>query len=341
MGKLFIMDFSKPLPFDTGAWSVQDWPLNSSYRGLMNNPIGHSEKTIFSITAKWEKLTLKFITQSEYNYDYMVIESNGSQVYSTKGCSQNTPLSTELTFDGSERTLKFYYRKDSSGTTLPDAILIYEMGVQTADNSLCQSFTKYALKCADNCIYTMDENKKLIKLGDSYESITSAQWNNSTCDTIDIADIRNDITGPKPTLLKYCSDSSSNSEINLKFNCLRPPKLVKTKQSYDFSMDYIKGIDSFSVTKVMGEGDILKFMLTIDDGKSWLTWSGSTWVTVPTLTDDILLTKGMDTGTWESLKGDALTNLFSNRKLGVAFILKPGSITSELKLNKYECKYVL
>lgn len=341
MGKLIQIDFTKPLPFDIGSWLLSEWPLNSKYYGIMNNAIGHSKTTSFEITAKWEYLKINFITQSERNYDYCVVYKNDTTIAKFSGQSQNTPLYWEYSqFDGSECTIKFTYRKDSSGTTAPDAFLIYGMTVQTADDSIKQGETRYALRCADGFIYSVNETMTLIKIAETLEELNKETWETLGAQTPDLMNIRNEVTGPAPKLLRYDTDIENNYLV-VKNICLYPPSLVKETRSYDFSMSYITGISNFLINQTQAASDILKFMISVDDGVTWIAWRDGSWYANSELTDQVILEKGMTPEEMESLPEESKEVLFSTRKMRLAFILKPGSLTSELKLNKYECKYIL
>lgn len=341
MGKLIQIDFTKRLPFNIGSWLLTEWPLNSEYHGIMNNAIGHSQTTSFEITAKWEYIKLDFITQSESGYDYCIVYKNGLSIKTFNRQSQNTPLSWEYSdFDGSECTLKFAYKKDGSGTTSPDAFLIYGMTVQTADNSLKQSETRYALRCADGFIYSVDDSMTLIKMAETLEELNKETWETLGAQTPDLMNIRNEVTGPSPKLLKYDTDVDNNYLV-VKNICLYPPSLIKSTESYDFSMSYITGINNFIINKTQSDSDILKFMISVDDGVTWIAWRDGSWYANSELTDQVILEKGMTASEMQSLPDESKQVLFSTRKMRLAFILKPGSLTSELKLNKYECKYVL
>lgn len=341
MGKLIQLDFTKPLPFNIEPWLLTQWPLSPDYYGIMNKAIGNSQTTSFEITAKWEYIKIDFITQSERNYDYCIVYKNGVSIKTFSGQSQNVPLSWEYSdFDGAECTLKFTYRKDSSGTTAPDAFLIYGMTVQTADNSIKQTETRYALRCADNCIYSVDSTMTLIKIADTLEELTKETWEQLGAETPALMNIRNEVTGPSPKLLRYDTDVE-NTYLVVKNECLYPPNLIKGTKSYDFSMSYITGISNFLINQTQGDLDILKFMISVDEGVTWISWRNGSWYANSELTDQLILEKGMTAGEMQSLPEESKEVLFSTRKMRLAFILKPGSLTSELKLNKYECKYVL
>ena len=341
MGKLIQIDFTKPLPFDIGSWLLSEWPLSSDYYGIMNNAINHGQTTSFEITAKWEYIKIEGITKSESGYDYLVIYKNGSEIKNFRSQPQNTPISWEYsTFDGSECTLKFTYRKDGSGTTAPDAFLIYGMTVQTADNSIKQSETRYALRCADGFIYSVDDTMTLIKIAETLEELNKETWETLGAKTPDLMNIRNEITGPAPKLLRYDTDVNNNHLV-VKNICLYPPSLIKGTKSYDFSMSYITGIGDFLINQTQSDSDILKFMISVDEGVTWIAWRNGSWYATSELTDQVILENGMTAGEMEGLPEESKVVLFSTRKMRLAFILKPGSLTSELKLNKYECKYVL
>lgn len=341
MGKLIQLDFTKPLPFNIGSWLLTQWPLDSQYYGIMNNAIGHNQTTSFEITAKWEYIKLDLITQSESSFDYLVVYKNGSEIKNFTSQSQNKPLSWEYsTFDGSECTLKFTYRKDGSGTSAPDAALIFGMTVQTADNSINQSETRYALRCADGCIYSVNETMTLIKIADTLEELNKETWESLGAETPELMNIRNEVTGPAPKLLRYDTDIK-NTYLVVKNICLYPPNLIKANKSYDFSMSYITGISNFLINQTQADSDILKFMISVDEGVTWIAWRDGSWHANSELTDQVILEKGMTAGEMQSLPDESKEVLFSTRKMRLAFILKPGSLTSELKLNKYECKYIL
>lgn len=341
MGKLIQIDMTKPLPFNIGSWSLAEWPLDSQYFGLVNNQIGHGQTTSFTIPGKWQYVKIKFLSQSESRFDYLQVSKNGSNIYTAQSVSQNTSLTWEYSnFDGSLCDLKFAYMKDGSGTTTPDCVCIFELWVQTQDDGITQSETRYALRCADDAIYTVDATMTLVKMADTLEGIDKATWESLGANSSDLMNIRNDITGPSPKLLKY-SDDIENTYLVTKNICLYPPNLIKAKRSYDFSMDYILGINNFLINQVQNDGDVLKFMISVDDGATWISWYGSAWYANSVVTDELIMSKGMTAGQMESLPTESKEVLYSTRKMMLAFLLKPGSLTSELKLNKYECKYVL
>lgn len=339
MGKLVTLDFNKKLPFDPGHWTISPWPLNSQYVGLKSNSIGNNQVTEFEITGKFEYLKIDFIIQSERNYDiFTVTTSKRQQIYTSKGCAQNQPISFEHNFNGEQITLIFAYQKDSSGSTAPDCVCIFGMQFKTVDDSLVQANVRYALLCPDG-VYTLTDSNSLTKVGANIESMTKELWQ-SCSKSMQIFNIRNDITGPEPIALRYTDDIQEKS-FSLVTKCIKKPDIIYTTNSYTFEEPYIKGLKNFEISYTAGEHDVLLFAFSIDDGHTWVTYKQGKWSAMPSLNEENLSVYGMAPSEVIALSGSSLDYLYTNKKLKVAFILKPATLGSELRLNNYRCNYIL
>ena len=339
MGKLINIDFNKKLPFDSGQWTISPWPLNSQYVGLLSNSISHNQSTSFEITGKFEYIRIEFIIKGESNWDLFTITSTKREkFYTSKGCVQNQPIVFEQHFDGTERTLIFAYEKDGSGSVAPDRVCIFKMQVQTTDDSVRQTDYRYALQCNDG-IYTYNSEKSLIKVCDNLEGMTKELWQSCTS-SMDLYNIRNSITGSNPVALKY-TDNINEEPLSFDTKCILMPSIIYTTRSYTFDLEYIKGLKNFEIAYTAGEHDVLLFAFSIDDGETWITYKQGQWQTLPSLSCDNLTVQGMDASEVVNLSEQALEHLYTNKKLKIAFIMKPSSLNSELKLNNYKCNYIL
>ena len=334
MGIMVTIDFTKNLPFSIDDWLVTTWDGDASLLGMRSNTITHSQSTSWTVTAKFEYLKISYIVSSETNYDKFRLTIDGSSVINTG----TTAKQYEITFsDGADHTLKFEYYKDGSGNNGYDACFIDFMQYSTVDNSLLQANVFYAVQAVDGKIYSLDNSGNVIKIADNLSSMTKDLY--FTCTTKrELLNIRDPRFGNKPKLLKF-SDNVLDTYLAYKIPCLKNPGEVHLLESIDFDYYYVTGIRKFDIQVDKSEGDIIKFALSLDDGLTWISWSGSEWTVIPIFNAEALLAQGNDDTTLKNLPEAAFETLFATKKMSVSFIMKPAGLDSNLKLKSFNCVY--
>ncbi len=339
MGRLISIDLNRELPFNIGHWSVTNWPNDSKIKVIMNDDIGNYGATSFSINGKIQKIEFDYIKETEPNYDIFTVLEDGSQKYSSYGQGNNTLIHVALDFDDTEKEITFKYKKDGSNSTGIDSVGITNFKIQTVDDSIIQAEVKYAIVGKDNAVYSFTDDNNLTKIANSLDEMTRELWLRCS-NTSSIFNVRNDVTGASPIGLKFIDDKSFKFS-NISTNVILKPSIIETTNDFEFSEDYIKGIKSFEVSYTAKEGDVILIVFSTDSGTTWISYKDNIWQTLPSLDVENISKFGMTPTEVTSMSLEVLKELYKTKKLKLAFILKPVSINSEIKLKNIKCNFIL
>lgn len=338
MSTLINIDFNKKLPFNIESWTVTTWPGDANIKGIKSNTIGHNGTTSFFIRAKWEYLKFSFLSSSEGNYDYLQVIKDGLIIYNGNGVAQNTPIVVEKTFDGSLSTIEFRYRKDGSGSSGYDSVIIKELQCKSVDDELLQDMARYGIKATDGVIYTKIDGI-ITKVADSIELMTKELYLSFSEDQSIMNDY-NTKFGNAPKLLKY-TELLTKPYLGVKYKCFKKSDPLITIQSFNLKFSYVTGIKNFEVDVTKGTNDVIRIAFSVDEGLTWIVYKNNTWIVLQSLEWAYFIENGMNDEEVRTLPIGAFEMLYSTKKLKVAILLKPDSISSILKLNKFNCNYAL
>lgn len=337
------VDFND-LRFSIGDWYVGYFQggTDGDY-GICNNRIGNSQTTSFSITSKWKYIKMTLVQSSEYAYDYFHLNkiANGitSTIFTMKSKSSGT---FEMEFDGTECTLQFTYRKDSSGTSGYDRACITELIVETVDNELVGE-THFLLKENEtNFLYNLDENNELIKISDSYLELTY--------------DTLSTITQNKPRLINYLIDndninysliSISTLPIDVEVQLMPEPLIIYETVANTNLPEYVMGISTIQLTTTNIEDNSenqVYMAIEIAPGQ-WIVndMTNETDYKIYTdeeLTPDLLREKGLTQNEFTPLS-NLFSSMMQNRYFKIAFLIEARDKNSIPIINDYIGAYTM
>lgn len=149
---------------------------------------------------------------------------------------------------------------------------------------------------------------------------------------------RTGINSLKPTLARW-----SNAALNpYSITQVATPKgqVIRMVSDATFSESYIIDIINSVVTATNTGSGILKFIVSIDGGIEWKTWSGSDWNIINADNFDDVKTNGMMVAVLQGITEPQWTSLsLSNKKIRFAWYMEITASTDILKLKQIRINY--
>lgn len=340
MGLRYEIDWDKELRFDIGDWGIGEHPRWTSaypdYYGLYSNTITHSEVTSFDITAYWEYIEFDYVVEGENGWDYLhVYDVSNSEPLLNKASSSVVPTTCTKTFDGSLRTLRFSYSKDSSNSVGLDSCMILRMVVQTANNELVQVTPYFALKDNDTGKLYIVQDSSLVEIDidlDSadFDAITSTFMTYSKDALEEVLALN---TFENASIIS--TDLAICNRIWCEYYTIKPNSIIFENTARDYTAhEYVEGIDSINIAATIQEGDAIGVAIGIDDDV-WVlnnVDSEGNVITYTTeeLTPELITSQGFSQN--NPVPDEIKAQLLINRKLKFAYVLDVNSINSATAL---------
>lgn len=333
------VDFND-LRFSIGDWYVGNFEgSEGGAYGICNNRIGNNKTTWFSITSKWKYIKLSLVQSSELAYDYFFLNKDGTTILNMRNKSSYT---FEMEFDGTESTLQFCYRKDSSGTSGYDRVCITELIVETVDNELVGQ-TYFLLKENEtNFLYNLDENNELIKISDSYLDLTY--------------DTLSTIPKNQASLLNYLIDndninysliSIATLSPNVEVQIMTEPLIIYETVANTNLPEYVMGISAlqFTTTNIEESSENQVYTAIEIAPGQWIVndMTNETDYKIYTdeeLTPDLLREKGLTQNEFTPLS-NLFSSMMQNRYFKIAFLIEARDKNSIPIINDYIGAYTM
>ncbi len=354
MGMRYEIDWKRPLTFDKGAWFCGEilthiaWPgvVEGEY-GMVCNSIGKSSATYFDISAKWEYLYVEYCVDSE-SYDKFYIEIvGGSQLAVYGGQAPKTVQTLEYTSDGSLSTIRFRYRKDSSGTRGLDRVMIKKIIVQTADNELIQETPVFGIKDTITGEIYAYQGDTLQVVANSMDELTDCTYAATILNTQDRKeDLINNYEAviPNPCNLimvrQYVNPISEHY-----YRAVPIPKIVFEQQYRTFPLSLypqISAITAVNLNDVIQSGDDVRYAFEIAPDVWVLNSVGEDGVYIEYTTEELTVELMRECGFRSS---DDFTNvmpvLFSNRYCRMAYLLDINNFNSSTTIKSINMPFNL
>ncbi|MGL5068458.1 MAG: phage tail spike protein [Sarcina sp.] len=143
---------------------------------------------------------------------------------------------------------------------------------------------------------------------------------------------------------EYDKDKVDIINNEFKLNCLKEPfgSYIKMRVDANISMNYLDYVRQIVINANVGaDGDVLKFLISVDKGISWVSRYENSWVHV-TLDDELVIRKGMELDVINSLSEELLKDLTINSdNIRICFFMDTKDSNSNLNVSKIEFKYKL
>lgn len=142
------------------------------------------------------------------------------------------------------------------------------------------------------------------------------------------------------TALKLIYISENESNLNYKEFGLPKGQFIEMSSDANISMDHILYVKSITITGNEGaNGDLLKFLISIDKGMSWLTYYNNSWVEI--FKDEVeVIEKGMSLDLINSLDNEALKIITEEaQNIRFCWYMRKSNITTELNVSNIAMKY--
>lgn len=198
--------------------------------------------------------------------------------------------------------------------------------------------SRYGIRASDGVIYTKINNV-ITKVADSIGLMTKELYRSFTND-ISIMNDYDTRFGNAPKLLKY-SEDILDVYLGVKYKCFKKSDPLITIESFNLKFPYITGIKNFEVDVTKGTNDVIRIAFSVDDGRTWIVYKNNSWIVLQSLEWVYFILSGMNDEEVRTLPLSSLEILYSTKKLKVAILLKPDTLNSTLKLNKFNCNYAL
>lgn len=190
----------------------------------------------------------------------------------------------------------------------------------------------------DNTNLKAIKDEKLITIGPYPPSIDLFREYGMDKETINsILSDRNNFEDTKPKILYYTNKENS---IIPSLNEIGTPygQIVEQKQSIDFNKSYINNIKNITITASKGNSSILKFIVSKDDGISWLTFNGADWISTNKEKIDII-ENGMDLEVINKLSEEQLKIISDTKKIKFAWYMKRASLEENVIIKNLKLDY--
>lgn len=116
-------------------------------------------------------------------------------------------------------------------------------------------------------------------------------------------------------------------------------EFIEMKSAIDLSPTYINHVRNINITAIEGEGDILRFVISTDNGVTWKTYYGDGWVDI-LKNNAIIIDKGMTLDVINSLTEANLQSITTGvQGLKLAWYMKKANINSILEISHIDMGY--
>lgn len=152
-----------------------------------------------------------------------------------------------------------------------------------------------------------------------------------------IAKFRSTLNTDNPKILVY---SNEHKIIKIKEKGIPFGSIVEMLQDVDLSPGYINYIKGINITANKGnKNDILKFAISIDKGKKWLTYFNQSWIEI-LKNDNLLIEKGMNLDLINNLTEIQLKEITVNKStFKILWFIQKSELDSSLNISNIEFLY--
>lgn len=148
---------------------------------------------------------------------------------------------------------------------------------------------------------------------------------------------RNVFESAKPKILYYTNEE--NPTIPYLHESGTPyGQIIEQKESIDFNKSYINNLKNITITATKGNNSILKFIISKDDGATWLTFNGTDWVFIDKEKIDII-ENGMNLDTINQLSEENLILISDTKKIKIAWYMKRASLEENVIVSHIKIDY--
>lgn len=142
------------------------------------------------------------------------------------------------------------------------------------------------------------------------------------------------------TALKLIYISQNESKLYYKEFGLPKGQFIEMSSDANISMDHILHVKSITITGSEGsEGDLLRFIVSIDKGVTWVTYYNDSWIKISKQEIDVI-EKGMPLDLINSLDNEVLKIITENTEsIRFCWYMRKSNITTQLNVSNIAMKY--
>ncbi|MGL4761885.1 MAG: hypothetical protein ACRCWG_10595 [Sarcina sp.] len=139
----------------------------------------------------------------------------------------------------------------------------------------------------------------------------------------------------KPKVLAL---SAKKQTITLNEKCLAYGEFVELTTDVDFSNSVVNNIQSINIKVDKSPKDIIKIILSLDKGRTWITHYNNAWIKLDNHLIDIL-DFGMEVEYLNGLPESELIEISGTKKIRILWHMKKNSLDSLLNVSLIDIKY--
>lgn len=140
-------------------------------------------------------------------------------------------------------------------------------------------------------------------------------------------------------IIAYSDNDALNKSLRLKG--LPNDSVVKYKYDIDYSMAYVKGIESISATYSINNNSTAKVAFSFDSGSTWKSFSGDTFIDIDITNITEFNTNAISLVNFSSLNATQIGMLYEPKKIRFAYCISKDNYLDILNINKLEIKYIV